>query len=297
MDDILIATGSGELGVMEFKVNGKYYGINVLKLKGIVQLDEIIGMPHRKPEVLGVSNIRNTITSVIDLACVLENRNSDLPEKPLALLCEFNGINIAFLVDSVEGIRTLRWEDMGSDGNDDLEKITTGGFLIDGRILIMLDFESIVMETGLGISYLSAESYEPHMKVSTEKHILFAEDSALIAQKIKAILTAAGYENVKHFVNGKEAFDYLLALKSELGEEFTQMANILITDIEMPIMDGYTLTKNVKTDPVFKKLPVVFFSSLVNDEILHKGETLGVDAQVCKPSAKELVEVVEKFVK
>ncbi len=297
MDDILIATGSGELGVMEFKVNGKFYGINVLKLKGIVQLDEIIGMPHRKPEVLGVSNIRNIITSVIDLRYVLENINSDISEKPLALLCEFNGINIAFLVDSVEGIRNLKWEDMGSDGNDDLEKITTGGFLIDGRILIMLDFESIVMETGLGVSYLSAENYEPHIEVSKERHILFAEDSALIAQKIKSILTAAGYQNVKYFVNGKEVYEYLLSLKEELGESFMQMADVLISDIEMPIMDGYTLTKLIKTDPILKKLPVVFFSSLVNDEISHKGASIGVDAQVCKPSAKDLVEVVERFVK
>ncbi len=293
MQDLLMTPGSGELQVMEFMVDNKRYGINVLKLKGIVQLEDVVDMPHRPGEILGVSNIRDSITTIIDLHYVLTKVKAELAPKPLALLCEFNAVSVAFLVDSVEGIHRLRWENMGTDGNEDKNKITNGGFLIDGQILVMLDFESVVMGTGLGKSYIDADKYEAHIKVSAEKYILFAEDSMLIAEKIKAILSSAGYKNVRYFTNGKEAYDYLMMLKEERAEHFNEKANILITDIEMPIMDGYTLTKHVKDDPILKTLPVVFFSSLINDEIIHKGELVGADAQVCKPSAKELVEVVE----
>ncbi len=297
MSNILMTTGTGELEVMEFIVAGEFYGINVLKLKGIVQLSQVVQMPQRSKVILGVSNIRDAMVPVVDLKYVLKQESSTISEKALALLCEFNGINVAFIVDSVEGIRRLKWDEMQQDSYRDDTKITTGGFIIDNRILLMLDFECIVMEAGLGESYLELEnSGAEKYVISKDKHIVFAEDSALISAKVIDLLKSVGYENVHYFPNGRETLDYLLAIKAEKGENFIDYANILISDIEMPIMDGYMLTKFIKEDPVLKVLPVIFFSSLINDELRHKGELVGAQAQICKPSLKELIETIEKYV-
>ncbi len=296
MSSILTSTGNGELEVMEFTVSGKSYGINVLKLKGIVQLGDVVGMPQTSGVIMGVSNIREEMVPIIDLKFALTGETSEIKEKALVLLCEFNGTSVAFYVDAVEGIRRLKWSDMKNDNLNDKAKITVGGFLIDGSVLLMLDFESIIMETSLGKSYIELKKEEKSTTVCADKYILFAEDSLLISEKIQAILRDVGYKNVVYFTNGKEAQDYLIALRASKGENFTDQANILISDIEMPVMDGYTLTKFVKSDPILKKLPVVFFSSLISDELYHKGQKVGADAQICKPSAKELVETIEKYI-
>ncbi|MDU2852121.1 MAG: response regulator, partial [Clostridium sp.] len=108
-------------------------------------------------------------------------------------------------------------------------------------------------------------------------------------------LTKAGFTNMKIFDDGEQALDYLEGLKKDLGKSFVKEVQLLITDIEMPQMDGLTLTRKVKEDEVLKRLPVIIFSSLITDDLRHKGESVGADAQLSKPEIEELIGVVDQL--
>jgi len=120
-----------------------------------------------------------------------------------------------------------------------------------------------------------------------------AEDSVLLAKLIRDSLNKAGYQNVLKFDNGEEAWEYLRSIRQE--EDIYQKASLIITDIEMPRMDGHRLTKLIKDDPDLKKIPVVIFSSLINEEMRIKGKQLGADEQLSKPEIGHLVEVIDEL--
>ena len=166
--------------------------------------------------------------------------------------------------------------------------IATGITKIDGKIIIVLDFEKIVTEinpeTGLKLSEIEAMGERSR----NEHTILLAEDSPLLLEMLKKCLGKAGYSHLIPTTNGQEAWEKLDRMMSE-GAIIGKDISLVITDIEMPQMDGHHLTKKIKSDPRFDGLPVVIFSSLVNDEMKRKGEALGVDAQLSKPEIGRLV--------
>ena len=172
------------------------------------------------------------------------------------------------------------------------ESISTGIIKIDGKLIIILDFEKIVSdinpETGLKVEEVAAIGANPKR---AEKAILIAEDSILLNRMIVESLSKAGYTRLIHTANGQEAYDKILEFK----ESGTLNDNVqcVITDIEMPIMDGHRLTKLIKEDDSLKSIPVVIFSSLVNDEMRRKGESLGADAQLSKPEIGNLVHLID----
>ncbi len=124
-------------------------------------------------------------------------------------------------------------------------------------------------------------------------NIVLAEDSILLSKMIKDSLMRAGYKNITYFNNGKEAWEYLCSIKD--SPDFDQLASLLITDIEMPEMDGHRLTKLVKDDPKMKRIPIIIFSSLINREMQIKGKKLGADEQLSKPEIGHLVEVMDSL--
>ena len=160
----------------------------------------------------------------------------------------------------------------------------------------MLDFEKIVTDiapnSGISEDRLVKVEYKDRSNVK----LVLADDSALIRKLLKETLTKAGFKSMTVFNDGKQALDYIKGLKERRGEDFTDDIDMLITDIEMPQMDGLTLTRRIKEDDVLKKLPVVIFSSLITDELRHKGESVGVDAQLSKPEIEELVGVIDKLI-
>ena len=296
MSDILLDTGTGELEIMEFIINGQHYAINVLKLKGIVQLGDITAMPNSASEVIGLSNIRGDMVPVIDLKQVLfQKRTSDLT-KAIALLCEFNGIVIAFVVDHVQGIRRVKWENI-KRSNILEDSLTIGTLLAEDAIILLLDFESITISAQLGSHYDNGQASQRSDNPYQNQGIVLAEDSHVIAEMLAKALQNAGFKNIIRFSNGQEANDFLFELKEKLGEQFKAKASLLISDIEMPILDGYTLTKRVKEDEILKNMPVILFSSLITDALLHKGNSVGADIQINKPSTDELLEGVYRLLK
>ncbi len=291
MSNILLDTGTGELEIMEFIVEDIHYAINVLKLKGIIQIDKITPMPMSSKDIVGLSNIRGEMVPVIDLKSVLYKKTAEFCEKKLALLCEFNKTVVAFLVDYVQGIRRVKWEDI-SHNRVSKDTTTIGTLSIDNTIILLLDFESITVAANIGFN-IQSEGIESKVNNSfKDNYIVLAEDSNVIAEMITCALNEAGFKNIIRFSDGQATKDYLLSIKETLGNNFKNRASLLITDIEMPILDGYTLTKYIKEDIMLKKLPVIMFSSLITNELLHKGESVGVDVQINKPSTKELIESI-----
>ena len=174
------------------------------------------------------------------------------------------------------------------------EGISTGIIKLDGRLIIILDFEKIMSdinpETGLKMTDIEELGERGRYDVP----ILIAEDSPLLNKLIVDSLHKAGYVNLIRTENGQQAYDVVMDCKEE--GTLDEHIKCIITDIEMPIMDGHRLTKLIKEDDATKHIPVVIFSSLVNEEMKRKGEALGADAQLSKPEIGNLVRVVDKLV-
>ena len=290
---ILLENGTNELEVLEFTLDGNSYGINVAKIREIIPYQAVTPVPNAHPSVEGVFMPREVMITAIDLKNCLQRGQSD--PQGLFIITNFNELNIAFHVDTVIGIHRVSWTEIikpdGTISNSE-DGIATGIIKKDGKLIIILDFEKIVTdispETGLKITDIDALG-ERHRN---DTPILIAEDSALLNKLIVESLKKAGYVNIIHTENGQEAWDYLSQWKAEGSVD--KNCKCIITDIEMPQMDGHRLTKLVKTDDSLKSLPVVIFSSLINDEMRKKGEQLGADAQLTKPEIGNLVKTIDE---
>ena len=291
--NILLESGTNELEILEFKVADNHYGINVAKIREILLYQPVTPLPNSHPSVEGIFMPRDTMITAIDLRqCI--GRGTTEPGG-LFIITNFNHLDIAFHVDQVIGIHRVSWSEIvkpnATVGSSD-ESISTGIIKIDGKLIIILDFEKIVSdinpETGLKVEEVAAIGANPER---AKKAILIAEDSILLNRMIVESLNKAGYTRLIHTANGQEAYDKILEFK----EAGTLKDNVqcVITDIEMPLMDGHRLTKLIKDDDVLRSIPVVIFSSLVNDEMRRKGESLGADAQLSKPEIGNLVHLID----
>ncbi len=292
---ILLENGTNELEVLEFKLDGNAYGINVAKIKEIINYEEVTPVPNAHPSIEGIFMPRDTMITAIDLRNCLQRGES----KPggLFIVTNFNKLDIAFHVDSVIGIHRVSWGDIikpGSTVSTSEDGVSTGIIKFEDRLIIILDFEKIVTdinpETGLKV----ADIEELGVRHRIDVPILIAEDSPLLNKLIVDSLHKAGYANLIHTENGQQAYDVIQECKKE--GTLKDHVQCIITDIEMPIMDGHRLTKLVKSDDETKDIPVVIFSSLVNEEMKRKGEALGANAQLSKPEIGNLVRVVDKLV-
>lgn len=289
---ILLENGTNELEVLEFVVDGNSYGINVAKIREIITYQPVTLVPNAHPSVEGIFMPRNTMITAIDLRNCLQRGQSQ--PGGLFIITSFNKLDIAFHVDSVVGIHRVSWVDIikpGATVTTVEDGISTGIIKINGKLIIILDFEKIITdinpETGLKVTEIEALG----TRAETSVPILIAEDSSLLRKLITDSLRKAGYDNVIKTENGEEAWEYIMHCKA--AGTLDKDVKLLITDIEMPLMDGHRLTKLVKSDEETKHIPVVIFSSLINEEMSKKGEDLGADAQLSKPEIGNLVKVID----
>ena len=292
---ILLENGTNELEVLEFKLDGNAYGSNVAKIKEIINYQEVTPVPNAHPSVEGIFMPRDTMITAIDLKNCLQRGVSE--PGGLFIVTNFNKLDIAFHVDSVVGIHRVSWREIikpGTTISTSEDGVSTGIIKFDDRLIIILDFEKIVTdinpETGLKVADIE-ELGERHR---IDVPILIAEDSPLLNKLIVDSLHKAGYVNLIHTENGQQAYDVIQECKRE--GTLKEHVQCIITDIEMPIMDGHRLTKLVKSDDETKGIPIVIFSSLVNDDMKRKGEALGANAQLSKPEIGNLVRVVDELV-
>ncbi len=288
-NNILLESGTNELEVLEFMVGEQSFGINIAKVVEIMNYEPMIPVPDSPPEFEGVFTPRDKVISVIDLHKVLNKESKD-SEHDLLIICNFNQIDVGFHVSSVKGIQRISWEDIekppriSGDGNNN---IATGIAKFKDRIILILDFEKIVSDMNR-TAVLDTKGLTQVDDSKASKHIVIAEDSPFLNTLIVNTLHDAGYENVVSFDNGKDAWDYISGHKS-LGGSILEQVACLISDIEMPKMDGHHLTKLIKDDSVLKRIPVYLFSSLINEQMRKKGESVGADAQFSKPQIGDLI--------
>ena len=295
--NILLETGTNEIEIMEFTICGNLYGINVAKVREIIMSDKVKPMPHSHRAVEGVFKPRDTLLTVVDLPLYLMNESSEKNPKDLFIITNFNNLYIAFRVHTVEGISRISWGDIQKpdktvSGGD--EGVATGIAQCKGRLVTILDFEKIVAEIAPETSIQISDIEKLGTRERSEAPIVLAEDSILLTKMIKDSLTKAGYVNLKCFNNGQEAWEYLMSVKGKSADIREDVA-LVITDIEMPKMDGHRLTKLIKSDSVLDCVPVIIFSSLINPEMQIKGKQLGADEQLSKPEIKHLVEVMDQL--
>ena len=297
--EILLESGTNELEIMEFTISGELFGINVAKVREIMMISSVKPMQKAHPVIEGIFKPRDEVITVIDLAKYLNLAPSENKDRDIFIVTHFNNQNFAFHVHSVVGIDRISWTKMQKPdriiyGGD--EGVATGIAEFEDRLITILDFEKIVAE----ISPETSIQYEDLKKLGSrgrsEKCILVAEDSMLLSKMIVESLHRSGYNNTVKTDNGQEAWNYLQEAKTS-GDPIANHVSCIVSDIEMPLMDGHRLTKLVKSDPILKSIPVVLFSSLINEEMKLKGKEVGADEQISKPEIANLVSVIDRLTK
>lgn len=294
---ILLESGTNELEILEFRVGNNYYGINVAKIREIISYQKPTPIPNADPRIEGIFMPRDEIISIIDLAEVMHLPKPESPAGDMYIVTNFNQLNTAFHVNGVLGIHRVSWSDIvkpDSTINTAGEGMATGIIRIEGKLIIILDFEKIVSEinpeTGLRVSDVEVMKNRKR----NELPVLIAEDSALLSKMIVSCLQKAGYTNITTTDNGQECWNKLQEYLA--SGDVDEKVSCIITDIEMPQMDGHRLTKLVKDSDALKHIPIIIFSSLVNEEMRRKGELLGADAQLSKPEIGQLVSAMDKLI-
>jgi two-component system chemotaxis response regulator CheV len=311
--NILLESGTNELEIVEFFIDEEvedggtyrsYFGVNVAKVLEIIRkpkVTEMPGTPH--PAVKGTFNLRSRIIPLIDLSVWL-NKTMVNTDSPKVIVSEFNNITNAFLVSGVTRIHRLSWEQVeppsgyvASFSSDSF----TGVVKFEDRIVLLLDMEKIIWDLNPALAMREDQEAEARVESSDEipYRALVVDDSTSIRKLIVGTLTRDGYE-VQQDINGQKAWERLLSLKKQSqdsGEDVLSLVNLVVSDIEMPAMDGHNLCKRIKDDPILRDIPVILFSSLINEKLFHKGEAVGADDQITKPEigiltqrAKALIE-------
>lgn len=293
--NILLENGTNELEVLEFTLAGNSYGINVAKIREIIAYQEVTPVPNSHPSVEGIFMPRDVMITAIDLKNCLQRGASE--KGGLFIITNFNKLDIAFHVEAVQGIHRVSWSDIikpDATMSSSEAGISTGIVKVNDKLIIILDFEKIISDINPEAGLRVSEVEEMGKRNRSNVPLLIAEDSPLLNKLIVGCLKAAGYHNLIHTENGQEAYDIIQdCLMNNTLQEHVQC---IITDIEMPIMDGHRLTKLVKDDPKTRGIPVVIFSSLINDEMRRKGEALGANAQLTKPEIANLVRTIDDLI-
>lgn len=312
--EILLEAGTNELEIVEFyleempkidednpskqseggpKTRKGYFGINVAKVLEIIRMPEVTEMPEVSHEaVLGAFNLRSRIIPLLDLSKWLKKRRVE-NEPPKVIVTEFNQVTSAFMVSGVTRIHRISWEDVEAP-NKYVSALSsdsiTGVVKFDDRIVFILDLERIVSELNPEMRLKLDDTVE--FNAEERYRALIADDSPLIREMISDMLGQAGFR-VEKTNNGRECWDRLKEIKQSAADEnrpVTDFVQVVVSDIEMPMMDGHHLTRRIKDDPALRNLPVILFSSLITDKLRYRGESVGADDQISKPEITYLAQ-------
>ncbi|MCI8321957.1 MAG: chemotaxis protein CheV [Dorea sp.] len=291
---ILLESGTNEIEIMEFTINDNLYGINVAKVREIMMSEPVKPMPHAHPAVEGIFKPRDIVLTVVNLPKYLNGVDSEKSERDLFIVTNFNKMYIAFRVHTVVGISRISWkniqkpDDTVSGGE---EGVATGIAQCGEDLVTILDFERIVAEIAPQTTIQISEIDKMGYRECREMPVFVAEDSILLTKMIEEALHKSGYINVRMFPNGQELWNCLSEYKRK--GQVKGNCSLVITDLEMPQMDGHRLTKLIKSDPDLSYIPVIIFSSLITEEMRVKGKALGADEQLSKPEITHLVNIMD----
>lgn len=311
--DILLESGTNELELVEFFLDetGKegqekgyrgFYGINVAKVIEIIRLPKLTEMPETSHSaVLGAFNLRNEVIPLIDLAKWLGKERAE-SEEPKVIVTEFNQTRSAFLVSGVTRIHRIGWAEVEAPTNY-VSALTvhsiTGVVKFSKRLVFLLDMERITSELNPPIAAPPPMAPEIVAKVRERKLKAFVvDDSAMVREMVAGVLRDSGFD-VTTAEHGKQAWQRLEKLRERAEQEGRSVhdyLDIVVSDIEMPVMDGHNLTKRIKEDHLLKTLPVLLCSSIITETLHNKGVSVGADDQVSKAELDALAGKVLQLV-
>lgn len=293
---ILLESGTNELEIVEFEVQNNKFGINVIKVKEIIQPTAVTPVPHAHPHVKGLVQLRGEVLPVVDMARVLGAEEEETP-KSKYIVAEFNQQKVIFHVHNVTKIHRISWNQIEkpSEMYSGVHSGIIGVIKWEESMILLLDFESIMLEINpeTGIRVDQVKKLGPRER--RNKRIVAAEDSPLLRKLLNDTLREAGYEDVEFFENGADAFQYLECIVDG-NQDVKESVHLVLTDIEMPQMDGHHLTKRIKNHPKLNTLPVIIFSSLITNDLKHKGEMVGAEDQISKPEIAELILKIDQYI-
>ena len=290
---ILLESGTNEFEIIEFSVGGVFYGLNVAKVREVINAVPITFIPRSHPHLDGVFTLRSRVMPLVNLARSLNAPPTSDDFK--IIVCEINNFYVGFKVDSVYRIHRISWTQMEPAPHIAGSDLVVGIVKMQERMIILLDFEKILADVNPEMN--KKMTAVPHstpdlVQLRRKKTILIAEDSRMLRDLLLGTLHSAGYNTIDN-ENGQEAWDKLESFAN--GDvPVSDIIQLIITDIEMPRMDGHHLTKRIKSHPRLKELPVVIFSSLINEEMRLKGVALGAFAQITKPEIEQLIDIVDQ---
>ena len=292
--EILLESGTNELEVLVFRVGSYCLGINVAKVREILPSQQITHLPKTHPSVRGCFRLRDVVVPCVSLHTHLKQPEGSSEETNL-ILTEFNDCQTAFVVDEVERIHRISWEQIipAPPTVMAVESPVTAVTNLEGRLVILLDFETISAEISQR-DHDTASVENPYGLPRDSVRILVADDSATVRLAVETTLRQSGYTNVKAFEHGQLAWDFIQSEFKKTGD-IKQVAGMLVSDVEMPAMDGLTLTRNIKENTSMQSLPVVLYSSIVTPGNRKKGESVGANAQIAKPEFAKIVHLADEL--
>ncbi len=296
---ILLESGTNEVEILEFILNNQSFGVNVAKIKQIVQYepDKRSELPESPDGMMGIYLLRDVTFPLINLSECLKMPVDESVEKPLVMVSEFNLTVCGFYIDGVKRIHRLSWSDiepMNEFLAGDDSCIISSATIEENEVLI-IDLEHIIAQMGI-----VDEDYDSIEHVADDDgslKIVLAEDSAFIRRQVAETLHAGGYGHVEEFSNGQDALDGILAHISQAKKDnrpITDYMEFVITDIKMPKMDGLTLCRSIKEHPITKNIPVAVYSSLITDQMAIKCKQVGANYYMCKPQLADLMKMLKR---
>ncbi|MBN1124129.1 MAG: chemotaxis protein CheV [Sedimentisphaerales bacterium] len=297
-NEILLEAGTNEMELLVFRLGSTPFGINVAKVREIIQRPKTIVIPRSPLAVEGSFRLRERVLTLLNLGRYFTMESEKMRAgEGMIIVVEFNSITCGVLVDSVERIYRLHWDQIESPSQFLIRMSipVTGVVKVADEIVQIADFETIV-GTILGVqsaTMLDTNSQEQTKEEFADARIILADDSHILRNNLESILRRAGFENLTICNDGQEVWDQIQRRKNEPNGP----CDLVLTDIEMPRMDGLHLTRRIKEDTALKNIPVILFSSLITDDNRRKGQAVGADAQVSKPDSRQMIEYIREFLR
>ncbi|MCL2225596.1 MAG: chemotaxis protein [Defluviitaleaceae bacterium] len=294
----MIESDEQTLQLMVFIVAGGHFGINVAKVSEIMKYSQypITPMPNSNPFVEGIFRPRTETMTVINLAAYMGLPPAEDEERDILIITKLNNVETAFHVHGVVAIESVRMSEIEKPdttiyGGE--EGLATGIAKHTNKLITIVDFEKILIDISPNLGFSPSDIDKLGMRSRSTKPILVAEDSPLLESLIISSLEKAGFVNILCASNGQEAWQQLTDFK-DTGRPIESNVCAVITDIEMPLMDGHRLLRLIKEDEFLQKVPVFIFSSLVTEDNREIGKNLGATASISKPEIASLVELLDK---
>ncbi|MBF0469565.1 MAG: chemotaxis protein CheV [Desulfamplus sp.] len=302
---ILLGAGTNEMELLTVWINGQLFGINVAKIQSVESFDStlVTSMPEKPPEILGMLLYRKRTIPLMDLQVLLDvkpstaNRDQGTHVRDIVVVTEFNNTMNAFKAQGVNRIFRFSWSEFVPISRMiGASSYVTGSVNADGHEIMVLDLEQVISSVfpDMVLEEVSQKSMSKKELVSRDKlNILFAEDSSTIRNGVIRVLKEAGFVRIKDFENGQSALDYCMSHIEDLSDP--KSPTVLVTDIEMPKMDGLTLSSTLKHHTQLNTIYIVIFSSLINNQMIEKCKRVMADNYVTKPETNSLIDILDGF--